>query len=71
MVIFACLIRWRSRRDASNLGIALVSQMRRFSRFDAYYADINPRFSAVFSKNGRIRNAGVTGSSPVSGATLL
>ncbi|MCP8889831.1 hypothetical protein [Sphingomonas faeni] len=37
-------------RQTPDLGIALVSQMYRFRRFDAYNADNNPRFSAVFAK---------------------
>ena len=54
----------------ADLGIALVSQMRQLWRFNAYNADNNPRFFGVFAKNCRIRNAGVTGSSPVSGTIL-
>jgi hypothetical protein len=45
--------------------------MRQFWRFDAHNAGNNPQFNAIFAKNSRIRNAGVTGSSPVSGTTFF
>jgi hypothetical protein len=43
----------------ANLGIALVSQLAENARFYAKNAAGKTRSSAVFGKNGRLRNAGV------------
>ena len=52
------------------VGIATVSQTAQFDRFEELQSPPLSRFFEVFSKKARIRNAGVTGSSPVGGTIL-